>query len=200
MCRLMDDIAVVGMPASIDVAAMLRDERITGGTDGNYPAHMTHSTVNVITNPIKVNKEKHGLTCSHLDMLIHCRARGDIQFEIYNKRDEMPVFGDYRRFPHIDSVLAHSTIYNVFKSQLHRFACRCNHWSKFADNAKRLLTEITAHGYSKKTLLKDLDGFWLTYAEQQKTVFQITVRNPKQLWLRVMKECRISRSQSQNST
>jgi hypothetical protein len=27
ICRLMDDIAVVGMPATIDVAAMLRDER-----------------------------------------------------------------------------------------------------------------------------------------------------------------------------
>jgi hypothetical protein len=199
MCRLMDDIAVVGMPASKDVAAMLLDERVTRGTDGIYPAHMTDSRGNVITNPMQVNKEKHGLTCSYLDMLNHFRARGDIQFELYNKLDEMPVFKDYRRFPHVDSMLAHSTKYNVFKSQLHRFASRCNHWSKFTVNAKRLLTEMTALGYSKKTLLKDLDGFWLTYAEQQKTAFQITVRNPKQLWLRVMKECRTSPSQSQQS-
>ena len=29
----MDDIAVVGMPDTIDMAAMLRDERETGGSD-----------------------------------------------------------------------------------------------------------------------------------------------------------------------
>eukprot|EP00953_Heterococcus_sp_UTEX-ZZ885_P001322 1226-Heterococcus_DN1.PRE.1 len=48
--------------------------------------------------------------------------------------------------------MAHSTKYNVFKSQLHGFASRCNHWSTFADNAKRLLTEMTAHGYEKSVV------------------------------------------------
>ena len=70
------------------------------------------------------------------------------------------------------------------------YVTMCNHWSTFADNAKRLLTEMTAHGYSRNALLKQLDGFWLTFAEQQLAVFQLTVRNPKQLWLRVMKVCR----------
>jgi hypothetical protein len=39
-------------------------------------------------------------------------------------------------------------------------------------------------------LLKQLDGFWLTFAEQQLTVFKLTIHNPKQLWVRVMKVCR----------
>jgi hypothetical protein len=111
MCRLMDDIAVVGMPAAVDVADMLRDERATGGTDGAYPTHMTDISGNVTLNPMEVNKEKHGLVCSYLDMLIHFTAQGVVQFEVYNKRDNMAVFKIYRRFPHIDSTMAHSTKY-----------------------------------------------------------------------------------------
>jgi hypothetical protein len=139
MCRLMDDIAVVGMPETVDIAAMMRDERDTGGGDGIYPTHMTDSGGNVITNPMEVNREKHGLRCSYLDMYIQFKARGHIQFTVYNKRDDMIVLQNYRRYPHITSTMAHSTKYNVFKSQLHRFASRCNHWSTFADNAKRLM-------------------------------------------------------------
>jgi hypothetical protein len=86
MCRLMNDIAVVGMPDTVDVAAMMRDERDTGGSDGIYPTHMTDSGGNVITNPMEVNREKHGLSCSYLDMYIQFGARGHIQFTVYNKR------------------------------------------------------------------------------------------------------------------
>jgi hypothetical protein len=138
---------------------------------------------------MEVNKEKHGLSYSYLDMLIQFKAHGHIQFEVYNKRDDMPVFKNYRRFPHIESTMAHTTKNNVFKSQLHRFASRCNHWSTFAVNAKRLLTEMTTDGYNRKLLLKQLDGFWLTVAEQQRAVFHFTIRNPKQSWVRVMKVC-----------
>jgi hypothetical protein len=155
-----------------------------------YPTYMTDNDGNVRMNPIKVNREKHGLTCSYLDMSIQFKARGYMQFAVYNKRDDIQVFKNYKRFPHITSTMAHSTKYNVFKSQLHRFASRCNHWSTFADNAKRLMKEITAYGYNRNTLLKQLHGFWLTYAEQQLAVFNLTIRNPKQLWVRVMKMCR----------
>jgi hypothetical protein len=175
------------MPDTVDVAAMMRDERDTGGSDGIYPTHMTDSGGNVITNPMEVNREKHGLSCSYLDMYIQFKARGHIQFTVCNKRDDMIVLQNYRRFPHITSTMAHSFKYNVFKSQLHRFASRCDHWSTFADNAKRLLTEMTTHGYDRNLLLKQLDGFWLIFAEQQLTVFKLTIRNPKQLWVRVMK-------------
>jgi hypothetical protein len=61
------------------------------------------------------------------DMYIQFKARGHIQFTVYNKRDDMIVLQNYRRFPHITSTMAHSIKYNVFKSQLHRFASRCNH-------------------------------------------------------------------------
>jgi hypothetical protein len=104
MCRLMDDIAVVGMPDTVDVAAMMRDERDTGGGDGMYPT---------ITNPMEVSREKHGLSCSYLDMYIQFEARGHIQFTVYNKRDDMFVLQNYRRFPLITSTMAHSTKYNV---------------------------------------------------------------------------------------
>eukprot|EP00953_Heterococcus_sp_UTEX-ZZ885_P002695 1971-Heterococcus_DN1.PRE.1 len=59
MCRLMDDIAVVGMPATVDVSAMLRDERDTGGSDGVYPTHLTDAAGNITLNPMEVNREKH---------------------------------------------------------------------------------------------------------------------------------------------
>jgi hypothetical protein len=54
MCRLMNGIAVVGMPDTIDVAAMMRDECDIGGGDGICPAHITDSGGNVITNPMEV--------------------------------------------------------------------------------------------------------------------------------------------------
>jgi hypothetical protein len=177
------------MPATVDVSAMLRDERDSGGSDGVYPTHLTDAAGDIRLNPMEVNREKHGLQSSYLDMLVLFKAHGNIEFEVYNKRDDMDVFKKYRRFPHISSTMAHSTKYNVFKSQLHRFASRCNHWSTFAHNAKRLLTEMTAHGYNRNLLLRQLDSFWLTFAEQQLTVFNITIRNPKQLWVRVMKIC-----------
>jgi hypothetical protein len=190
MCRLMDDIASVGMPSTVNIAALLRDERASGGTDGVYPTQMTDIDGIVIQNPMEVNREKHGLTCSYLDMMIHFKAGGAVQCEIYSKRDDMAVFKNYRRFPHIDSTLALSTRYNVFKSQLNRFASRCNHWKTFCYNAKRLLNEMIEHSYNRNTLLQQLDGFWLTFAQRQAAVFQITVRNPKQLWVRVMEACR----------
>ena len=65
----MDDIAVVGMPDTIDTAAMLRYERETGGSDGVYPIYMTDTNGDVTLNPMEVNEEKYGLTCSYLDML-----------------------------------------------------------------------------------------------------------------------------------
>jgi hypothetical protein len=120
MCRLMDDMAIVGMPAAVDVADMLRDEHATGGTDGVYPTHMTDDGGNDTLNPMEVNKEKHGLVCSYLDMLIHLKAQGVVQLEVYNKRDDMAVFKNYRRFPHIDSTMAHNIKYNVFKSRFQR--------------------------------------------------------------------------------
>jgi hypothetical protein len=35
---------------------------------------------------------------------------------------------------------------------------------------------MTAHGYDRNLLLKQLDGFSLTFAEQQLTVFKLTIR------------------------
>jgi hypothetical protein len=92
MCTSVDDIAVVGMPVNIDVASMLKDERATGGSDGVYPTYMTDNDGNVIINPTEVNQEKHGLSCSYLDMSIKYKARGYIQSAEYNKRDDMQVF------------------------------------------------------------------------------------------------------------
>jgi hypothetical protein len=43
---------------------------------------------------------------------VKCEASVEsvVQFEVYNKRDDMAVFKNYRRFPHIDSTMAHSTM------------------------------------------------------------------------------------------
>eukprot|EP00953_Heterococcus_sp_UTEX-ZZ885_P001433 1296-Heterococcus_DN1.PRE.1 len=42
---------------------------------------------------------------------------------------------------------------------------------------------MTTHGYDRNLLLTQLDGIWLTFAEQQLTVFKLTIHNPKQLFL-----------------
>ena len=54
-CRLMDDIAAVGMPHGIDTAAVLRDERSIGSTDGVYPVHILDADGVLCENPMLVN-------------------------------------------------------------------------------------------------------------------------------------------------
>ena len=54
-CRLMDDIAAVGMPHGIDTAAVIRDERSIGSTDGVYPVHILDADGVLCENPMLVN-------------------------------------------------------------------------------------------------------------------------------------------------
>lgn len=187
-CRLMDDIAMAGMPANTDCASILRDERLTDGTDGIYPVLIADADGNLRNNPMLVNLEKQGLICSYLDMKIEFKDAGKILFEVYNKRDDMPVFANYRRFPHADSILAKATKYNTFRSQIDRFASRCNTMDRFIYHTKKLLHEMIEHGYSRSELLNILYLFSEKFVDRQRNVFDQTVRVNKKTWRKVMEE------------
>jgi hypothetical protein len=57
----MDDIAGVGMPASVWCICLSRDERDTGGSDSSCPTHLTVAAGNITLNPMGLNSNKHGL-------------------------------------------------------------------------------------------------------------------------------------------
>jgi hypothetical protein len=130
--------------------------------------------------------EKQGLVCSYLDFTVTCGRGGHIAFDVYNKRDELPVFHDYRRFPHIDSVISDRSIYGVFSSQLHSFASRSSTFHGFEYNALRLLTEMITSGYSYKLLRKPLAEFQHDFVERQRMVFGNQIREPENIWKMLM--------------
>ena len=73
---------------------------------------------------------------------------------VYQKRDDMPVFHDYRRFPHIESLISDRSKYGVFTSQLHRFASLCSSIQAFSNNVQRLLAEMLASWVQVPGLLR----------------------------------------------
>ena len=89
--------------------------------DGIFPAVVLDHDGTSIDNPMGLNLERQGLTCPFLDLLLTFTADGQFTSTVYQKRDAMPVFRDYRRFPHMASVLSDKARYGVFVSQLHRF-------------------------------------------------------------------------------
>ena len=80
----------------------------------------------------------------------------------------MPVFADYRRFPHIDSYVSERAKYNVFTSQLHRFAIICNTWQSFRQQVTKLAREMIEHGYAWQKLRHGLIKFWRYYQDFQR--------------------------------
>jgi hypothetical protein len=123
---------------------------------------------------------------SYLDMMIEFRDGGRILFEVYNERDDMPIFHNYRRFHYVSSAQAQSTKFNTFKSQINRFAARCNSEERFVYRTKKLLDEMVAHGYCRATLLNILRNSMTTLIDRQRELFLLNIRKPKKAWARIL--------------
>ena len=146
--RFIDDIAVAGYPASHDIRALFEDRRSEGGHDGIYPITITNKDGSSVANPLELKHEHGGLSTHYLDLRITFGEQGSFRTTVYNKRDDMPAFHDYRRFPHIRSLISDKAKYGVFTSQLHRFATLCSSSDSFEDNVLRLISEMLEHGYN----------------------------------------------------
>ena len=133
--RFIDDIGLVGIPAAYCMADVLQDQRSSGGADGIYPVSISDSDGSVIANPMELKLEHSGLSTHYLDLQITIGERGAFQSTVYQKREDMPVFHEYRRFPHIESMISDRAKYGVFTSQLHRFASLCSSTQAFSHNA-----------------------------------------------------------------
>jgi hypothetical protein len=79
--------------------------------------------------------------------------------KVYDKRDDMAFFKDYRTFPHIDSGLSDKVKYGVVRSQLIRFTRRCSSMRDFAKCAARLFENMISHDYKPRPLRRQLSIF-----------------------------------------
>ena len=95
-----------------------------------------------VLNPMNLTQEQMRLVCHYLDIDLTILRGAGIMTTVYQKRDGMPVFATYRRFPHRLSHISGRAKHNVFGSQLHRFAVICSTWDGFTKNTSRLLHEM----------------------------------------------------------
>ena len=196
--RFIDDIGIAGIPHGVNVLALLSDTRADrsaavttpfSASDGIYPHSFTDDEGNVTINPMEVNVEQAATHCTYLDMRLQFKPGHRFVATVHQKRDGMPVFSSYRRFPHKDSRIATRTKYNVFTSQMHRFAAICTGWSGFRLNVKRLLKEMITHGYKWSLLRSMLRAFWPRYAKIQLRVHNQTVCHARKMFGKLTWDC-----------
>ena len=101
----------------------------------------------------------------------------------------MPNFATYRRFPHKDSRISTAAKYNVFVSQLHRFAAICSGWPQFRLNVRRLLSEIDHTRIRLAPTTSDAALVWAKYAAIQMRVHRHNIRNARKLFSLLTREC-----------
>ena len=128
---------------------------------------------------MNLTQEQMGSVCHYLDIGLTILRGAGIMTTVYRKRDSMPVFAPYRRFPQRLSHISGRAKHNVFGFQLHRFAVICSTWDGFTKNTSRLLHEMLTHGYSWKPLKISLIMFWATYRMAQLKVHANRVRTAR---------------------
>lgn len=189
--RFIDDIGLAGIPADYCMAELFQDKRASGGADGVYPVSISTDDGASVDNPMELKLENSGLSCHYLDLQLSIGAGGSFQSTVYQKRDDMPVFYDYRRFPHIDSFISDKAKYGVFTSQLHRFAGLCSTTAAYKHNVLRLLAEMLEHGYDYRTLRQRLSRFKNSYKTIRLRVFadQLSDRSVQHIWRGLLFQC-----------
>ena len=182
--RFIDDIGLAGIPAGYCMAELFQDKRASGGADGIYPVSIENNDGTAVDNPMELKLEHSGLQTHYLDLQLSIGEHGTFQSTVYQKRDGMPVFHDYRRFPHIDSLISDRAKYGVFTSQLHRFASLCSTTEAFSWNVLRLLAEMLDHGYRYRTLRLRLSRFRHSYRLIRQRVFaqQLSINSNRRKW------------------
>lgn len=200
--RFIDDIGLIGIPAAFCMTELFQDKRASGGADGIYPMSIKNSDGADVMNPMELKLENSGLSCHYLDLQLTIGERGSFQSTVYQKRDDMPVFHDYRRFPHIDSMISNRAKYGVFTSQLHRFASLCSSTQTFSYNVLRLLAEMLHHGYDYRTLRRRLSRFKHSYRTVRQRVFahDLSSSSVQHKWRQLLFQCDNLRRQIQQTS
>lgn len=170
---------------------VFRDCRSEGGHDGIYPIHITDSDGTMVANPMELKREHGGLSTHYLDLQVTIGSQRSFRSTVFQKRDDMPVFHDYLRFPRIDSLISEKAKYGVFTSQLHRFATLCNTSHAFTYNVMRLLKEMLTHGYTFRKLRSRLIQFRLNYKLIQRRVFarRLLTKTVRGIWRTLLFQC-----------
>ena len=109
-----------------------------------------------IENPISIIKEQSGETVHFLDMEIVQSKPGVSQIRMYDKRDHMETLAEYRRYPHVETRLSQSCIYDTLHCQLCRFATRCTDILYFQIAAAKLIKDMIKNKYVKEKLRNTL--------------------------------------------
>lgn len=187
--RYIDDINSPATPKGCDFYELLTDNREQSGSDGVYPANVLNENGDIVVNPMEVKLERHGMTCTYLDFSIKLESNGTFSTSVYQKRDEMPVFKNYRRFPHIYSRISKAAKHAVMASQLHRFAILCNSEQEFTRNVTRLLSEMLHHGYKYELLRRHIKQFELSYTARQWLTYKRVISKHRQIWRQLLVTC-----------
>eukprot|EP00953_Heterococcus_sp_UTEX-ZZ885_P012093 6949-Heterococcus_DN1.PRE.1 len=188
--RYIDNINNPRSPKGCNFHELLTDNRTqSGGSDGVYPAHVLNEYGDTILNPMDVKLERHGRSCTYLDFGIQLLHDGTFTTTVYQKRDEMPVFNNYRRFPHIRSLISNNAKHAVMASQLHRFAILRNSEEALVNNVTRLLGEMLSNGYTYSILRGYILQFKLAYTARQWLTYKRIIDNHKQVWRKLLVKC-----------
>ena len=180
-----------GIPAPYIMAELLQDKRSIGGSDGVYPVSINDSDGSAVAIPMELILEHSGLVTHYLNLQLTIGEQGSFQTAVYQKRDDMRIFYDYRRFPDINTLISDRAKYGVFTSQLHRFAAICSTAQTFSFNVLRLMAEMLEHGYSYRTLRARLLRFKHSYRLIRQQVFahQLSPSTVQRRWRGLLFQC-----------
>lgn len=76
-----------------------------------------------------------------------------LRYELYDKRDEMPIFEGMRKFPHRSSVLDDQVKYRVLETEIGRIDRRCSGARAFRNAVVTKAVSFLEHGYDLEDVL-----------------------------------------------
>ena len=103
------------------------------------------------------------ISASYLDLLLSIWRDGQLHISIYDKRDDFNFH--ITNFPFLSSNIPTSPAYDVFISQLIRYARVCPSYECFILRATRVSNKLLEQGYVKERLKSSLRKFYRRYGD-----------------------------------
>ena len=97
-------------------------------------------------------------SASYLDLLLSIESDGQLRTSLYDKRDDFNFH--ITNFPFLSSNIPSSPAYDVFISQLIRYARACSSYECFILRAARLSSKLLGQGYFEIVPQKVLWSIW----------------------------------------
>ena len=102
-------------------------------------------------------------SASYLDLLLSIEGDGQLRPSLYDKRDDF--YFHITKFPLLCSNILFSPAYDVFISQLIRYARACSSYECFILRAARLSSKLLRQGYVVERLKSSLRKFYGRYGD-----------------------------------